>query len=60
MARKQRRGRSAGNASTKTPTRPPVLLPLSKQYDLADLVSRITRKNRHEEIDLGPPVGNEA
>ena len=27
--------------------------------DLDSLVRRITKKNRHEEIDWGPPVGTE-
>jgi antitoxin MazE len=38
-----------------------VLTPLSKRrsYSLASLVKRITRTNRHPEIDLGKPIGRE-
>jgi len=32
----------------------------SKPLDINELISRITPENRHEEIDPGPPVGNEA
>jgi antitoxin component of MazEF toxin-antitoxin module len=28
-------------------------------YDITDLVNRITAKNRHEEVDFGGPVGKE-
>ena len=31
-----------------------------KEYDLAELVKRITRENLHEEADFGRPVGKEA
>jgi antitoxin MazE len=31
-----------------------------KEYDLAELVKGITRRNLHEEVDLGGPVGKEA
>jgi antitoxin MazE len=31
----------------------------SKEYDLAELVKGITRKNIHIEADFGKPVGNE-
>jgi antitoxin MazE len=31
-----------------------------KEYDLAELVRRITPANRHAEVDFGGPVGNEA
>jgi antitoxin MazE len=31
-----------------------------KDYDLAELLERITRKNLHDEVDFGKPVGNEA
>jgi antitoxin MazE len=31
-----------------------------KEYDLADLVKRITPGNVHEEIDFGDATGNEA
>lgn len=34
----------------------PVEMP---EYDLKDLVSRITKSNRHAEIDFGAPVGKE-
>jgi antitoxin MazE len=30
-----------------------------RKYRLKDLVSRITKKNRHEEADWGKPVGKE-
>jgi antitoxin MazE len=30
-----------------------------RRYTLEELVARITPENRHEEIDWGPPVGNE-
>lgn len=37
-----------------------VIEPLRKKtYDLEELVSRITPKNRHAAIDTGPAVGNE-
>ena len=32
-----------------------VLRPIRRKYDLAELVSRITPKNRHPEIDWGRP-----
>ena len=31
-----------------------------KEYDLAELVKRITRENLHHEADFGRPVGKEA
>jgi antitoxin MazE len=31
-----------------------------KDYDLAELLQRITRKNLHDEVDFGKPVGKEA
>jgi antitoxin MazE len=31
-----------------------------KEYDLAELVKRITRDNLHDEADFGKPVGKEA
>lgn len=31
-----------------------------KEYRLADLVRRITRRNVHEEVDFGGPMGKEA
>jgi antitoxin MazE len=38
-----------------------VIEPLRKKtYDLNELVSRITAKNRHVASDTGPAVGNEA
>jgi antitoxin MazE len=37
-----------------------VLRPARKKYDLSELVSRITVKNRHRETDWGPPQGKEA
>jgi antitoxin MazE len=37
-----------------------VIEPLQrKEYDLAALVKRISRRNLHEELDFGGPVGNE-
>lgn len=37
-----------------------VIEPVRKNaYDLNELVSRITSKNRHAAIDIGPAVGNE-
>jgi len=36
-----------------------VLAPTRRQYTLEELVKGITAKNRHEEIDFGPPVGRE-
>ncbi len=31
-----------------------------KEYNLAELVKRITRENLHAEVDFGGPVGKEA
>jgi antitoxin MazE len=31
-----------------------------KEYDLAELVKRITRENLHDEADFGRPLGKEA
>jgi antitoxin MazE len=31
-----------------------------KEYDLADLLKGISRRNLHNETDFGAPVGNEA
>jgi antitoxin MazE len=31
-----------------------------KEYDLADLVKRITPKNVHDEVDFGEALGKEA
>ena len=36
-----------------------VIRPARRKYSLDELVSGITTKNRHEETDWGPPVGNE-
>ncbi len=41
-----------------------VLVPAEKageipRYRLEDLVKKITRKNRYEAVDFGPPVGRE-
>ncbi|HEY2386724.1 MAG TPA: AbrB/MazE/SpoVT family DNA-binding domain-containing protein [Candidatus Binatia bacterium] len=33
--------------------------PRRRRYALADLVNRITRRNRHEAIEHGRPVGRE-
>ena len=30
-----------------------------REYDLAGLVKRITRRNQHKEVDFGGPVGKE-
>jgi antitoxin MazE len=30
-----------------------------RKYDLQQLVSKITKKNRHAAVDWGPPVGKE-
>ena len=37
-----------------------VLRPAQQRYDLADLVARITAKNRHRETDWGRPEGQES
>jgi antitoxin MazE len=37
-----------------------VLAPASREYSLNELVSRITRKNQHDETDWGAPVGKES
>jgi antitoxin MazE len=37
-----------------------VLRSTRKKYELSDLVSRITPKNRHRETDWGRPQGKEA
>ena len=36
-----------------------VLAPARRQYSLEELVDGITAANRHDEIDLGPPMGRE-
>jgi antitoxin MazE len=37
-----------------------VIEPLQrKEYDLAALVKKISRRNLHEELDFGGPLGNE-
>jgi antitoxin MazE len=36
-----------------------VLRPARRKYDLAELVGRITPKNRHGETDWGQPQGQE-
>jgi antitoxin MazE len=36
-----------------------VLRPARKTYELSELVSRITAKNRHRESDWGPAQGQE-
>jgi antitoxin MazE len=33
---------------------------LRKEYDLVELLKRITRKNLHDAVDFGKPVGKEA
>jgi antitoxin MazE len=37
-----------------------VLRPARQRYELAELVSRITRQNRHRETGWGPPQGEES
>jgi antitoxin MazE len=37
-----------------------VLRPARRRYELPDLVSRITSKNRHRETDWGQPQGVES
>jgi len=37
-----------------------VLRPVQRKYELSELVSRITPKNRHRETDWGPPQGEES
>jgi antitoxin MazE len=36
-----------------------ILRPTRRRYELAELVSRITPKNRHRETDWGKPLGQE-
>ena len=36
-----------------------VIVPKIPKYDIDQLVRKITKKNRHELIDWGPPVGKE-
>jgi antitoxin MazE len=36
-----------------------VLRPTRRKYELRQLVSQITRKNRHASVDWGPAVGKE-
>jgi antitoxin MazE len=36
-----------------------VMRPQRRKYQLYELVSKITARNRHDETDWGPPVGNE-
>jgi len=37
-----------------------VLRPARRRYELSDLVSRITPRNRHKETDWGGPQGKES
>jgi antitoxin MazE len=37
-----------------------VLRPARRKYELRQLVSRITTKNRHSETEWGPPAGQES
>ena len=37
-----------------------VLRSTRRKYELGQLVSRITAKNRHSETDWGPPAGQES
>jgi len=37
-----------------------IIVPIRhKEYDLADLIGRITRENCHDAVDLGAPLGRE-
>jgi antitoxin MazE len=36
-----------------------VVRPARRKYELQQLVSQITKKNRHAAVDWGPPVGKE-
>jgi len=36
-----------------------VVRPARRQYRLADLMKKITKHNRHDETEWGPPVGKE-
>jgi len=36
-----------------------VLRPARRKYRLEELLSKVTSKNRHQETDWGPPVGDE-
>jgi antitoxin MazE len=36
-----------------------VIVPKIPEYDIRQLVRKITKENRHELIDWGPPVGKE-
>ena len=37
-----------------------VIKPAQRKYQLDELISKITARNRHDETDWGPPVGKEA
>jgi antitoxin MazE len=37
-----------------------VLRPTRRKYELSELVARITPRNRHREMDWGPPQGGES
>ena len=37
-----------------------VIRPAQRKYQLAELISKITARNRHDETDWGPPLGKEA
>lgn len=37
-----------------------LLIPVSIQPTLADLLEKVTPENRHAEIDMGQPAGDEA
>lgn len=36
-----------------------VIEPLQKEYSLEELLSGVTKKNLHHEVDFGPAQGNE-
>jgi antitoxin MazE len=37
-----------------------VIRPAQRKYQLAELISKITARNRHGETDWGPQIGKEA
>ena len=59
-------GASDGKTAEMTVSNGKLLIEVSRpqrrkrRYALEELVARITPENRHEEIDWGPSVGNEA
>lgn len=47
------------SVSVKTIGKSVIITPFKKEETLDDLLSKVTPLNIHEEIDWGPPVGNE-